>query len=161
MAYGKRKPRTDTSSKAKKVYKKKIKVLKPKVPRTRNLNTLTETEFFSKIRTALRNAFRYWKPMQQALELASRPSKSANKRIKKEYQCAHCKAWFQRNKVEIDHIEECGSLTCLDDVAEFIRKLTKEEVNAYQILCKDKCHKAKTKAYLEARRELKSKSKLL
>ena len=156
MAARRKVARTDTSTKAKKVYKRKIKVVNPKVPRTRNMGTQTETEYFSKIRSALRSAFRFWKPMQAALELASRPSKSANKRIKKEYQCACCSKWFQRNKVEVDHIEECGSLTCLDDIAEFIRRLTKEDVSSYQILCKDECHKKKTKAYLEARKALRA-----
>jgi len=54
--------------------KKKATVKKQKVARTRNLNTLTESEYFSKIRSGLRNAFKFWKPMQEALKKASRPS---------------------------------------------------------------------------------------
>jgi hypothetical protein len=54
--------------------------------RTRNAGTLTESQYWSKIRSALRNAFRYWKPMMITLEAASRPYRGANKRQKKEYQ---------------------------------------------------------------------------
>jgi len=121
---------------------------KQKIPRTRNAGTWTESEYFSKIRSALRNAFRYFKPITNALERASRPSQSENKRLKKEYQCAQCKKWFPRKEVEVDHIEECGSLSGYEDIVPFIIKLTREENEAYQILCKDKCHKEKTKQYL-------------
>jgi hypothetical protein len=72
---------------------------------SRNAGTMTESQYFSKIRSMLRSGFRYWKPMQLALEAASRPSQSTNKRIKKEYQCAKCKKWYKRADVEIDHIE--------------------------------------------------------
>lgn len=112
---------------------------------SRNAGTMTESQYFSKIRSMLRSGFRYWKPMQLALEAASRPSQNTNKRIKKEYQCAHCKKWFKRADVEIDHIEECGSLQKYEDIVPFIQRLTKEDVNAYQILCKNPCHLNKTK----------------
>jgi len=123
-----------------------------RVPRTRNANTLTEAAYFGFIRSALRKAFQYnWKPVQQALDHASRPSQSANKRIKKEYQCNLCKAWFQRAEVEIDHIKECGSLRCYEDIPIFIQNLLPEDHKAYQIACKP-CHKKKTKAYMDAKK---------
>jgi hypothetical protein len=84
--------------------------------------------------------------MQLALEAASRPSESTNKRIKKEYQCAKCKKWFKRADVEIDHIEEAGSLNNYDDIVPFIQRLTKEDISSYQILCKPD-HKVKTDAF--------------
>lgn len=117
-----------------------------RVPKTRNGGTMTESQYFSKVRSALRNSFRYWKPMQIALEKASRPSQSFNKRLKKEYQCAHCFLWYKRDDVEIDHIEECGSLRCYEDIAPFIQRLTKEDPKSYQILCKP-CHRVKTENY--------------
>lgn len=113
---------------------------------SRNGKTMTESQYFSKIRSILRSGFRYWKPMQQALELASRPSQNVNKRIKKEYQCNHCKNWFKRADAEIDHKIECGSLSTYDDIVPFIQRLTPENVNAFQILCKT-CHKVKTDLY--------------
>jgi hypothetical protein len=142
--------------------KKKKKATKPKkskrivAPKTRNHNTWSEGEFFSRIRSALRRTFRYWKPMQLALDKASRPSQSSNKRIKKEYQCAKCGKWSKRADVQIDHIEECGSLNTYHDIIPFIERLTKENVDAYQILCKETCHKDKTKAYLNSKKSTNS-----
>lgn len=115
-------------------------------PKTRNHKTWADWEYFGKVRAALRTGFRYWIPMQLALQNASRPSKSLNKKIKKEYQCAKCKGWFTRKEVQIDHIEECGSLNCYEDIVPFLQKLTKEDVNAYQVLCKPD-HSAKTKEF--------------
>lgn len=113
---------------------------------SRNGGTMTESQYFSKIRSILRSGFRYWKPMQLALEKSSRPSQSLNKRIKKEYQCAKCKNWFKRADVEIDHIEEAGSLNKYEDIVPFIQRLTKEDISSYQILCKPD-HKVKTDAF--------------
>lgn len=139
--------RSDTTSKKRKVVKrakKAAKAKRPRVPKTRNLGTLTESEYFSKIRSGLRNAFRWWKPMMEALKRASRPSQNKqNKRLKTEYKCAHCQQWFSRREVEIDHIEPAGSLRSYEDIVPFIKKLTVEDVHAYQILCK-KDHKIKT-----------------
>jgi hypothetical protein len=129
------------------MVKKKI-VKKSKVVKTRNAGTLTESEYFSKIRSMLRSGFRYWKPMQLALQKASRPSQSSNKRLKTEYQCATCKKWFKRADVQIDHIKECGSLSKYEDIVPFIQRLTMENVDAYQILCKHD-HKVKTSTYLK------------
>lgn len=114
------------------------------VPRTRNAETLTESQYFSKIRSALRSCFRYWKPMAIALENSSRKSQSLNKKLKKEYQCAHCSEWFKREDVEIDHVIPAGSLKTYDDIAPFIIRLTTEKISDYQILCKTKCHRIKT-----------------
>lgn len=130
------------------MIKKSKKPKKVLVAKTRNANTLTESEYFSKIRSMLRSGFRYWKPMQLALQKASRPSQSVNKRLKTEYQCATCKKWFKRADVQIDHIEECGSLKTYDDIVPFIQRLTVENVSAYQILCKHD-HKIKTSSYLK------------
>jgi len=131
---------------AKKVVKRKATTVC-----SRNGGTMTESQYFSKIRSILRSGFRYWKPMQMALDNASRPSQNVNKRIKKEYQCAKCNKWFKRADVEIDHIEEAGSLNKYDDIVPFIQKLTKEEVTAYQILCKPH-HKEKTDLYRKSKK---------
>lgn len=120
-------------------------------PKTRNNNTWSEGEYFATVRSALRSKFRFWIPMQKALIKASRPSQSTNKRLKTEYQCAHCNKWFKRADVQIDHIEECGSLNCYDDIVPFLQRLTKENVDAYQILCKPD-HKKKTKLFIKIKR---------
>lgn len=135
------------------IMKKKVK--KFRVPRTRNGGTMTESQYFSRIRAILRNGFRYYKPMMIALERASRPSQSLNKKLKKEYQCAVCKKWLKRSMVQIDHVQECGSLSSYNDIVPFIMRLTKEDPNAYQILCK-KDHKKKTDNYLKSKKNEKT-----
>ena len=132
---------------AKKVIKRKATTIL-----SRNGNTMTESQYFSKIRSVLRSGFRYWKPMQLALEAASRPSQSTNKRIKKEYQCNHCKKWYKRLDVEIDHKIECGSLITYEDIVPFIQRLTPENINAFQILCKP-CHKIKTNEFRQLKKK--------
>ncbi len=133
-----------------------IKTRKAKLPKTRNMNTWSDAEYFSRIRSALRRVFRYYKPMQEALKLASRPSQDTNnKRLKTEYQCNCCKKWFKRADVEIDHIEELGELRKYEDVVPFIQKLTVEDPSAYQILCK-KDHLVKTHAARDKRKQLRS-----
>ena len=136
--------------------KKKEKVVKEKkekVPKTRNLNTWTESEYFSRIRSALRKVFTYYKPMQEALRLASRPSQDkTNPRLKTEYQCAHCFKWFKRSDVEIDHKIECGSLKTYEDVVPFIQRLTNEDINNYQILCSG-CHLVKGGEYRKSKKK--------
>lgn len=113
--------------------------------RLRNGGKMTEAEFFSKIRSSLRRGFMFWHPMMLALKKASRPSQSNNKRLKTEYQCENCKKWFKRDDVHIDHRIECGSLKTYDDIVPFIKRLTVEDPDMFQILCKNKCHKEKTK----------------
>ena len=150
----KKRARNDTSTKKRKTYKRKT--AKGRVAKTRNGGTLTEAQYWQKIRHSLRKAFRWWKPMMDALKEAERPSQSPNKRLKKEYQCGECKNWFPRTQVEIDHIIPCGSLNCYEDVAQFIKNLTPESPSAFQILCKTD-HKTKTDAEKEARQILKIK----
>ncbi len=122
-----------------------------KQPKIRGNGKYTESEYFQRIRQFLRKAFQYWPPMQLALNKASRPSQSSNKRLKKEYQCNKCKKWYPRKNVQIDHKIECGSLNTYEDIVPFIKRLTVEDVNGYQILCKQD-HSVKTKQYLKDKR---------
>lgn len=148
-----KKARNDTSTKARFIKKEKRKIRKNSVVRTRNANTWTEAEFFSKIRSALRKTFRFWKPMKIVLKNAERIYTGNNKLQKFEYQCNECKNWFKASEVEVDHIEEAGSLKTLSDIPGFIERLTKEEPTAYQVLCKEICHKTKTQNYLTKKRD--------
>lgn len=110
-----------------------------KIEKTRNGNTWTEAQYFSAIRSALRLKFRYYKPMQEALNKASRPYTGTNKRIKKEYKCCYCSKWVMRKDCEINHKIACGSLNNYDDIVPFIKRLTCEDVSCYEIACKS-CH---------------------
>ena len=113
------------------------------VPRPRNGGTWTEAEYWSRVRSHLRRAFKYWKPAMDCKLAARRPNQSDNKRLKWEYQCNHCKQWFPEKEIQVDHVIECGSLKSADDLVGFLERLTPEDVNAYQVLCKP-CHKART-----------------
>lgn len=134
------------------------KVKNPKVPRTRNNFTLTESAFWGFIRSTLRNASRWWKPMKQCKDNAKRPYKGTNKLQKWEYQCSECKEWFMEKAIAVDHKIEAGTLTCKEDVGGFIERLF-VEVEGLQILCnkrpdgKESCHKKKTDEYMKTKKK--------
>lgn len=96
----------------------------------------------SQIRSFLRRAFRFWQPAQEALKRAKRAWPGPRGR-KWGFVCAHCGETFIRAQVEIHHTEEVGSLKTLDELPDFVRRLTPEDPAAYQVLCK-KCHKLET-----------------
>lgn len=123
---------------------------KKTVEKTRANETMTEAQYFARIRSALRSGFRYWRPMTMALEKAARPYKGPNKLQKKEFQCAICKNWFKRTQVQIDHKVPCGVLRSYEDIVPFILNLTKEGIDNYQVLCKPD-HLKKTKLEKEKR----------
>lgn len=112
-----------------------------KVARTRNAGTWTEAMYWSHVRSALRSAFRYWKPIKNAKMKARREYHGKNKRQKYEYQCAMCGKWFSDKEVEVDHIIPVGSLRSEDDLIKFVRNLTQED--GFQVLDKE-CHREKT-----------------
>ena len=118
---------------------------KPKttrVPKTRNAGTMTESQFWSMIRSALRQKSRWWTPIKNCKNLNRREYKGKNKRQKYEYQCNHCKEWFPEKQISADHIIPCGQLNCAEDLPGFVNRLF-VEISGFQILC-DKCHTVKT-----------------
>ncbi len=126
----------------------KIKVIKEprvKVPKIRNNGTLTESAFWSFIRSTLRQKSRWWRPISEAKKLARRKYRGPNHRQKWEYQCAECKNWFSDKEIAVDHKQAAGRLSCANDLPGFVERLFCE-VEGLQILCNDKCHAAKTLA---------------
>jgi len=119
-----------------------------KVPRTRASNTMTESQYWSFIRSALRNKSRYWKPIQDAKVAARRANQSENKRLKYEYQCAICSMWFPEKEIEVDHLYRVGSLRSGDDLKTFVDNLFCE-VDKLRVLC-EPCHKKVTKEQADA-----------
>lgn len=113
-----------------------------KTIKTRNNNTMTDSAFWSFIRSALRQKSRWWKPIQQVKQEARRNYKGDNKRQKFEYQCSICKNWFPDKEVEIDHIIPAGSLTCGQDLEGFIERLFCEK-DGLRCVCKT-CHRKET-----------------
>ena len=135
----------------------KKKVTKSRVEKLRNHFTLSEAGFWSLIRSNLRNASRWWKPIAECKKLAKRAYKGKNKSQKWEYQCAHCKERFMEKEIAVDHIVEAGSLTCGDDLKGFVERLFCE-VDGFQVLCnkrldgKESCHKKKTDEYMKSKK---------
>lgn len=125
------------------MVKKRRTSRKPKVVRTRNAGTMTESAFWSFIRSALRQKSRWWKPITQCKLKARRPYKGPNKRQKFEYQCKYCEQWFPDKRVNVDHITPAGTLRSAADLPGFVERLFCE-IDGLQVLC-SKCHDEKTK----------------
>lgn len=123
--------------------KKARKTAKPKVVKPRNAGTMTESAFWSFIRSALRQKSRWWKPITECKLKAKRVYKGPNKRQKFEYQCKTCKNWFPEKQINVDHIVPAGSLNCAEDLPGFVNRLFCEQENL-QVLCTE-CHNEKTK----------------
>jgi 5-methylcytosine-specific restriction endonuclease McrA len=111
--------------------------------KVRNAGTMTESAFWSFIRSALRQKSRWWKPITECKMKARRAYKGPSKRQKFEYQCNNCKAWFPEKQINVDHIKPAGSLNCKEDLAGFVERLFCEQDNL-QVLC-ESCHDVKTK----------------
>lgn len=130
----------------KKVAKKRIAAVK-----TRNAGTMSESAFWSFIRSGLRQKSRWWKPITQCKQLAKRVYKGPNKRQKFEYQCNECKNWFMEKNINVDHAIPVGALNCAEDLPGFVNRLFCE-VDNLQILCSS-CHDIKTKKENEDRKK--------
>lgn len=114
-----------------------------RTPKVRNAGTMTESQFWSFIRSGLRQKSRWWKPITQCKMKARRPYKGPNKRQKFEYQCNMCEGWFPEKKINVDHVRPAGSLNCAADLPAFVETLFCETSNL-QVLCTE-CHDVKTK----------------
>lgn len=110
--------------------------------RTKAGGNWTSARYFSFIRSALRRAFVKYPVRYQVLQNARRAYQGSDKRTKWEYECNACKEWFKTKDVQVDHVEECGSLKKYGDLSKFVKTLFCGEDNL-QVLCKP-CHKIKT-----------------
>jgi len=116
---------------------------KSKVVKSRAGGTMSESAFWSFIRSALRQKSRFWAPIAQCKHAAKRNYTGINKRQKFEYQCNSCKQWFPEKLINVDHIVPAGSLNNAQDLPGFVERLFCEEKDL-QVLCSD-CHNKKTK----------------
>lgn len=93
------------------------------------------------VRSALRKAWSKWPPKFVALRRAQRPSQSDNKKLKWEYQCAHCKEWHRGDFVSVDHIVPWGDPWSMTFEAAIRALLV--GADELQVLC-NTCHDIKT-----------------
>lgn len=121
---------------------RKTPVKRSRVAKTRNSGTMSESAFWSFIRSALRNKSRWWKPITECKQKARRPYTGPKKRQKFEYQCNECKAWFPEKEINVDHICPAGSLNSAQDLPGFVERLFCE-IDNLQVLCTG-CHDKKT-----------------
>lgn len=114
-----------------------------KVSKTRNNGRWTESQFWAFIRSTLRAKSRWWLPILECKKQSRRKYTGKNKCQKWEYQCNHCKNWFQEKFITVDHIKPVGKLQKASDLPDFVENLFCSGENL-QCLCKT-CHNAKTK----------------
>ena len=123
-----------------------VKTRKGAAPKTRNSGTLTESAFWSMIRSALRQKSRWWKPIAECKQNCRRVYVGPLKKQKWEYQCNYCKKWFKDKDIAVDHIIPAGSLNSANDLPEFVERLF-VEAGGLQVLCangENSCHHIKT-----------------
>lgn len=121
-----------------------------KTPPFKEYPTWTEARFWSFIRSALRRTMSRWPPKIEAKKKARRAHTGDNKRQKWEYQCDSCKGWFMDKETEMDHLVECGSLRCYEDLHGFVERLFVGE-HGWRCVCK-KCHREITRQQREAKK---------
>jgi 5-methylcytosine-specific restriction endonuclease McrA len=135
--------------------KRKKAVRKGAAPKTRNAGTMSESAFWSFIRSGLRQKSRWWKPITQCKLTNRRNYTGPLKRQKFEYLCNECKGWFPDKKINVDHIIPAGSLQCAADLPGFVERLFCEADNL-QILC-ETCHNKKTQNEKSSRKTVQRK----
>jgi 5-methylcytosine-specific restriction endonuclease McrA len=113
-----------------------------KTPKTRCSGTMSESSFFSFIRSGLRQKSQRWRPIYDAKKEAQIPYTGSDKRTKFLYICAICNESFKGTEVCVDHIVPCGSLKSFDDIGGFCERLFCE-VDGLRVLCKP-CHQQVT-----------------
>ena len=116
---------------------------KPRVERTRNGGTETQSQHMGKIRSALRNLSRWWKPFGKALSASAHISYYGKKK-RVSYLCAKCSKLYSRPDVEVNHIVPVGSLKSYEDLHGFCSRLFVEDHTLLEVVCRT-CHISITK----------------
>lgn len=98
--------------------------------------TKTRSEFFSGIRSYLRRLWMWHDPIRK--EVLAR-IKSGNK-----YYCYKCQKLHLKKNIEVNHIEQVGSLKDFDDIQVFYERLFVSDIEKVEAICKE-CHGEITK----------------
>jgi hypothetical protein len=136
-------PATAKGRRGRTVPAKNKKPKKSRVPLVRNGGTWSEAKYWGSLRSGIRRLFRFWKPAVDALRAARVPFRGPHNQ-RYAYLCAGCGKLFKRREVHVDHRVPCGKLTSLEHLPEFVRRLTAEGPEAFQVLCIATCHRKKT-----------------
>lgn len=75
-----------------------------------------------------------------------------------QYLCAGCGGVFKKKEINLDHVEPVMPIEGTEDFNVLIERLFVPE-SGWQVLCKDRCHAAKTEKENEQRRLIKSETK--
>jgi hypothetical protein len=100
--------------------------------------TISNSVFFSMIRSALRNKSRFWPSIKICRERARLPYTGASKRRKWMYRCEMCDGTFPVESTVVHHTISCGALSSFDDLPIFTKNLFCNS-NLLQLLC-NQCH---------------------
>lgn len=125
--------------------KKKIspsKIPKEKVIKPFADGTLSNSQFFGMLRSALRQKSRFYHSIKVARERSRVPYTGINKRRKWMYRCEICNRLYNGDEINIHHRFECGSLTSFEDLVGFTQRLfcdSKDLIVACNE-CHDKIH---------------------
>jgi 5-methylcytosine-specific restriction endonuclease McrA len=114
-----------------------------RVPRTRGGGRYTEAAYRGFLRAGIRAKWMRWAPKFDCLN-ASRRKRQGSGRHKYEYQCAECGNWYLQKEVDVDHITPAGGFQTAEEFGVWAFNIMCES-EKLQVLCKEKCHKAKTK----------------
>ena len=102
-------------------------------------NTLSNSAFFSLIRSALREKSRWWYPIKVCRERARVIYVGNSRKRKWMYKCEMCGSIIVDAKATVvHHLVECGKLNSFEDLPTFTKNLFCDS-NLLQLLC-NQCH---------------------
>jgi hypothetical protein len=103
---------------------------------------LTESQIMSILRGAIREKWMYAANKLAYLNKAIVPDDDPKTRRRWKAQCEHCKEWFGKNDIQIDHIKGEHSLKSPTEVFEFYDSIMNIGFDEMQALC-EPCHSIK------------------
>lgn len=98
-----------------------------------------EKVFYKKLLTVIRNHFSQRSPHAIAFRSARKAKNSEGLDV---YECAHCRNYFARSHIDLDHIVAVGKSP--ESLEELLVAVQNTITHNLQLLCKP-CHKKKTK----------------
>lgn len=111
---------------------------KPGVKLEYNDNWWTKSDFFSMLSSAIKDLTIYWKPKQRFLK---EHLKIKDKQVVG--LCNFCGLYTIKERLQVDHVVPCGSLSSLSDLPGVIERTFLHGQEGWQLLCKP-CHDIKT-----------------